>query len=216
MCISSYLIENGAVINAPDEYGNTPLHIAAREGKTSLVKLFASSATCKYVINKPNNQGITAIFSALSNHKFDTVHCLKELGATFDNCGICFLARNSNLVALNFLSDLSDDVLVEDELGNNALHWLAKEGDVVGIKALLETKIVDVGDRNDDGQTALHFAARYGNLRTVKLLIAHGIDILAKDKNSRTGLNLALTWRNVNIADYISQCLKQISPKDAD
>jgi ankyrin repeat protein len=48
-----------------------------------------------------------------------------------------------------------------------------------------------VEDRNDDGQTALIYAATYGNHDAVKYLLARGAKLQAKDGEGKSALDRA-------------------------
>jgi ankyrin repeat protein len=61
---------------------------------------------------------------------------------------------------------------------------------IEGLKVLLD-KHVDVNAVNDNGQTALHFAALSSDA-TVKLLAEHGAQLDIRDKQGRTPLDFAL------------------------
>jgi ankyrin repeat protein len=61
---------------------------------------------------------------------------------------------------------------------------------IEGLQVLLD-RHVDVNAVNDNGQTALHFAALSSDA-TVKLLAEHGAQLNIKDKQGRTPLDFAL------------------------
>ncbi|KAK3592587.1 hypothetical protein CHS0354_001754 [Potamilus streckersoni] len=56
-------------------------------------------------------------------------------------------------------------------------------------KNLLETESYDINDADSSGRTALHVAACRGNENVVRMLIEHGADISARDKNDNTPLH---------------------------
>ena len=61
--------------------------------------------------------------------------------------------------------------------------------------AYLIAKKVPVDLKDKQGQTALHWAARYGRKEIAKQLIAAGADIYAADKQGKTPLEFALQPR---------------------
>jgi ankyrin repeat protein len=75
-------------------------------------------------------------------------------------------------------------------LGVFAKDYATEAQMVEAVKVLLD-KHVDVNAANDSGQTALHFAAQASD-DIVRLLVANGANIEAKDKQGRTPLDAAL------------------------
>jgi len=73
------------------------------------------------------------------------------------------------------------------------LHAASLEGKEGFVKILLEKGGNKVyGEKDADGRTALHLAAMYGRLPTLRLLLStNGIDKLVKDNNGETALHLA-------------------------
>jgi len=71
------------------------------------------------------------------------------------------------------------------------LHSAASEGDAAKLKELLEAGDVDVDEQDDEGRTALHFAAGYGELECATLLIGRGAKVDLLDNNKNTALHYA-------------------------
>lgn len=57
------------------------------------------------------------------------------------------------------------------------------------IAELLIKSGVNLSHVDDDGESPLHWAARYGNERMVDLLVKSKADVNIVDKNGRTALN---------------------------
>lgn len=74
-------LQNGAVVNARDEEGNTPLWYLVRKGNMKIVKLFLDF---KADVNLKNNFGETLLFSAISwrNKNTEVIQLLIDLGLT--------------------------------------------------------------------------------------------------------------------------------------
>lgn len=86
----------------------------------------------------------------------------------------------------------------EDIDGGVRLMYLANEGDVEGIKELLDSG-VDVNYSDIDGRTALHVAACQGLKDVVDLLIDRQAEIDPKDRWGSTPLADAIFYKNVEV-----------------
>ena len=71
------------------------------------------------------------------------------------------------------------------------LRGAVRANDIEKVKALLDSKDVDVNAVNKFGQTALHIAASRGYQEIVKMLISSGANVNAKDEDGKTPLHLA-------------------------
>ncbi|XP_050438171.1 kinase D-interacting substrate of 220 kDa B isoform X2 [Adelges cooleyi] len=69
-----------------------------------------------------------------------------------------------------------------------ALHNYISENNLEGLQGFLENRRVLVDDRDDNGATALHYAASKGKLQFVRELINHGSDVNIEDNDNWTAL----------------------------
>jgi ankyrin repeat protein len=100
-----------------------------------------------------------------------------ETGAS----ALMYAAAYSTPECMRLLITKGADVDGVNQVHATALMWSASE--IEKVKVLL-TKNADVNLRADDGQTALLLAARRaGNIETVRLLLSHGADAKAVDKD---------------------------------
>jgi ankyrin repeat protein len=114
-------------------------------------------------------------------------------------------ARNGDAAAMRLLLDNGADPALAQKNHTTALMMAAGFGRGLGVFAsdyateaqmieglmVLLDRHVDVNAVNDNGQTALHFAALSSDA-TVKLLAEHGAQLDIKDKQGRTPLDFAL------------------------
>jgi hypothetical protein len=75
------LIENGAYVNAKNNYGTTPLHAAAEKGHIEVVKLLIENGA---YVNAKDKYGWTPLHEAANNGHIEVVKVLLEHGADPD------------------------------------------------------------------------------------------------------------------------------------
>lgn len=73
----------------------------------------------------------------------------------------------------------------------NLLHRATKEGNFTVVSELLKCGYRNIDAKNQDGQTAVHLACRYGNERMVKKLIESGANVNCRDSEGNTPLHVS-------------------------
>ena len=76
---TEYFIQKGADVNAKDKDGNTPLHLAAMNGKIDVAKVLLKHNAD---VNAKNNEGRTALHYATDFNHRDLVELLLAHGAS--------------------------------------------------------------------------------------------------------------------------------------
>jgi ankyrin repeat protein len=151
-------------VNARNQNGQTPLHLAALNGRTETVNALLQAPGID--VNTVDNNSSTPLHLAALNGRTETVNAL--LGAP----GI--------------------DVNAPNDRGGTPLHLAALNGRTETVNALLGAPGIDVNAPNDRGGTPLHFAARYGRTEIVNALLgAPGININAANRLRYSPLHLA-------------------------
>ncbi|XP_061566156.1 ankyrin repeat domain-containing protein 53 [Cololabis saira] len=96
-----------------------------------------------------------------------------------------------------------------DSLGSHPIHSVLSpqypQNKSASLKYLLEQK-ADVNVPAHSGQTPLHLAASEGFLDCAEILVKAGADVLAKDSNGHTPLDLARIWCRRKVARYLKNC----------
>ena len=103
------------------------------------------------------------------------------------------LCAASLLLSIANLAPAADDLRLVEAVKNR---------DMPAVRTLLAQK-VDVNGKWPDGATALHWAAHWGDLDTVKLLLGVGATVNVANDHDVTPLSLACTNGNAAIVDVL-------------
>jgi len=141
------LLKAGADANTTNDFGMTPLSQACINASAPFVRLLLKSGA------NPNTAiatGETPLMTCAKTGTVDAVSLLIEFGA-----------------AVN---------ATEPEQKQTTLMWAAGERHPNVVSALIAAH-ADLKAHTKDGFTAIHFAARVGDLESIKLLLAAGVDV---------------------------------------
>uniref|UniRef100_A0A3B0IW42 Uncharacterized protein n=1 Tax=Wolbachia endosymbiont of Aleurodicus dispersus TaxID=1288877 RepID=A0A3B0IW42_9RICK len=106
-------------------------------------------------------------------------------------------AQKCNFDSVRSLIKNTIDINATHHFGATSLHYAISGGCLEVVKFLVEEGI-DVNTTDAFGWTALHYAARKGHLEITKFLLENGANPLAKNKDKKTPLDLALEELNNN------------------
>jgi ankyrin repeat protein len=87
--------------------------------------------------------------------------------------------------------------------GNTLLFQAATSNNINLISYLGDKKIIGINAKNNDGMTALHYAAISGKVKAMEALIKHGADINAKANDGRTALHYAASFGKVEAMEAL-------------
>lgn len=164
------LVQYGANMTAlsVNQFGDLPIHLAAAYGHENIVNWMLDNGV---TVDVRNRLGATPLFSAVHNKRLEIAHFLLDRGA----------AVNARVIN-----------------GDNrtSLHEAAALGSVDLVQLLLDGGADINATTSDENQTPLHWAEKVGQQKTADLLIQNGADITVRDKNGKTPLELAPSYRN--------------------
>ena len=144
---ANLLLGAGADANTANDFKTTPLSEACINGNSAFVRALLKSGANP---NTPIATGVTPLMTCAKSGAVDAVRILIEYGA----------AVNAKEPAQN----------------QTALMWAAAEHHPDVVKALIDAH-ADLKANTKRGFTAIHFAAREGDLESVKVLLAAGVDV---------------------------------------
>lgn len=91
---------------------------------------------------------------------------------------------------LQYLALQGEDLIDCDETGSNLLHHASISDDPYVIECLLYMGC-DANKKNKSGETPLHIASKFGNLKSLKVLLEHTSNWWEKDNFGKTFLGSA-------------------------
>ncbi len=179
---------NSALANARDKSGYTPLHYAAREGRAKLAEyLIGAGADPNASTNK---DGSRPLHLAVRRDHVAVVRTLLNKGADVNakdgegSSALHYAAMLGDPDAVSLLLKRGADPQAKDGQGRTAAHYAAARDKLI-LAAILD-KGGKPGGKDQSGAEPIHYAAARGNAETVKLLLARGADINARDGNGLT------------------------------
>ncbi len=181
----TFLLDQGAELNAVSGWGRTPLHDAVLFGTPATVEaLLARGAK----VNTATETGQTPLHSAAAYKDHAAVEQLLAHGAApnpRDEQGqtpLSIAIRNGSEEIVKLLAPQQDRM---------TLHSAASLGALETMAALLDSGI-EVDSIDTEGRTALHAAVKAGQVSAVKWLLAQGADASARDERRVSPVTIAL------------------------
>jgi len=175
-------------INAQDEFGFAPLHLAAKTDNVALVNLLlkrGANIECEDRCNRRTPLHEAAYYGAFHVVKFllkqgANIHAKNEYQATP-------LHLADRLEVIEILIREGADMDAKNDLGLTPMHSAAVNGRLNVVKFLL-TKT-----RGDEGpNTHLHLAVRFELEHLFKFFLNEGVDINSLDQDGKTALEYAI------------------------
>ncbi|KAL9426295.1 hypothetical protein AB3S75_033135 [Citrus x aurantiifolia] len=181
--------------DALNRYKQTPLMVAAMNGKLSCVKKLIESGA--FILNFDSLQGRTCLHYAANYGHSD---CLQAL----------LTAARTSPVANTW--GFSRFVNIRDKSGATPLHLAARQGWSECVHTLLDNGALacsSTGGNGYPGSTPLHFAARGGSLECIRELLAWGADRVQPDAFGRIPYAIALKYKH-------QACAALLNPSSAE
>ncbi|XP_046583216.1 ankyrin repeat domain-containing protein 50-like isoform X2 [Haliotis rubra] len=151
--VAQELIQRGVDVNAFDSNGFAPLHLAAGNGHTGILKVLLDSNNC--LLNpRSRKDKSTPLHAAVGNNHTDSVnlllahHCEVNSKDIAGRSPVHLACETGNPIVLQDLLAHGADANIQDQKGNTPLHYAAWEGDLVSVRCLLGTgNILDMQNR---------------------------------------------------------------------
>lgn len=172
------------------EEGNTPLHIAAKNGQKGIVDFLIYK---EVQIDAKNIANSTPLHEAVRNGKTDVAIMLLAAKANPNSCDAngntafhLVMPEASRSILFDQLLKYGADVNAQDNYGETPIHVGAR----VGMNKEIIQKLVDAGadpnERNKRGQTPLMLALERNHLEQAKIFIQLGANIHDQDNDGQS------------------------------
>jgi len=160
-------------ISLTDDSGFTPLHWAAIQNNTSLVKFLINKGIPPDVANQ---KGETPLMRAAIQGQDKTIKVLLEAGANIHQ---------------------------KDNNGNSVLMWAVSSKDFPKTVKLLLKNGARIDEKRNDGLTPLMWAAKLGLIKSVKVLLAKGANPNLLDNQGKSAFAWAIDGDHPEIAHML-------------
>ncbi len=174
------LLAQKSDVNARSSDGSTALLWLAHWNDLDTAKLLLDAGADA---NLANDFRMTPLSQACTNADPAFVHVLLKSGAkpntpiATGEMPLMTCAKTGSVDAVRMLIEYGADVNAKEPTQNQtALMWAAAERHADVVQALIEAH-ADLKANSKQGFTAIHFAARVGDLESIKELLAAGVDV---------------------------------------
>jgi len=201
------LLAAGVYVNAPDDYGTTPLHYAAQDGYADVVKLLIEAGAS---LDTRAEDGSTALLLAMGNERGDLepAKLLLQAGADpnipnrYGRTPLFWVVTNGQAELVRLLLQAGADVHATTDAGNPPVQIAAFAG-LPEVLTLLIDAGAPVNVQDQVGDTPLHDAALQGRVAAAQALIAAGARVNTANNAGHTPLDLARQHGHGGVAQVL-------------
>ncbi|XP_068455425.1 ankyrin repeat and death domain-containing protein 1B-like [Clinocottus analis] len=185
--------------------GDTPLHLAAKNGHSDAVYSLLQSFDTR---DEVNMKGETALYLAAENSHEECVLILLEAGCnpnilTTDKCSALHpVSERGDMPLVQLLLDYKAYTDSQNQHLEAPIHLAVKNSHIPVIHSLLTAGCnINVADKRS--QTAMHLAAELARIEVVEMLLKARLDLTLQDRQGKTALGVAVRADEVIVVDMI-------------
>jgi ankyrin len=201
-------------ILSPITNGDSPLHVAVRQGQVEDIREILIQQQVD--VNILNSKHDTPLHLACSKRDSPIVQLLVAFGADpfiKDSNNECvFDTIRSSFGIFQLMSKL----LLHHDLGqctwmdgpiqadkDSPLHTAVRLRRLDNIQRIIKEKVVDINDTNSIHETPLHLACALGHKHIIHILISNGADMYKKDYFNNAPIHRAVSQGHIDTVEYL-------------
>ena len=168
-------------------------------------------------INKPDENGLTALFYAAQSGHVESVQLLLNQGSNINAINrngetpLYYAVKGGNLAIAELLINNGANLGVVYQGQRTILHVAVSAG-VVPVVDVLLARELEINAVDSHGNSALHIAANIGNEDMVTLLLGHQPQMKRVNLDGETALSLAVLQGNLNVVEKILAAATLVRP----
>ncbi|XP_059643503.1 uncharacterized protein LOC132285337 [Cornus florida] len=208
------LLNCGADIESPIKTSGTiefrPIHMAARLGFSTILQCLIDFG-CD--LNSRTDTGETALMICAKYKREECLTVLTRAGADFGLVNVAgqsaISIAGSNQWSLGFQQAVLD-LIRAGKVPNSSnvsvftpLLFVARSGDIQGLKALIARTGIDLDYQDDTGFSAIMITAMEGCVEAFRLLVYAGADVKLSNKSGETAITLSKLNQNRDLFEKV-------------
>ncbi|KAM6099716.1 ankyrin repeat domain-containing protein 42 isoform 3-T9 [Theristicus caerulescens] len=201
-------------VNVSDRNDWKPVHYAAFHGRLGCLQLLVRWGAC--IDDVDNNGNLPAHLAAMEGH----LHCFKFLVSKMASVMRTLKARNDQGETPRDLAErfYKDNILqyidsVEKEEQHPETqevlafpaHGAAFKGDLLVLRRLVRSGVININERDDKGSTLMHKAAGQGHIHCLQWLIEMGADCDITNDAGETPKDVAKRFAQLAAVELLTQ-----------
>ncbi|AGA67030.1 ankyrin repeat-containing protein [Brachyspira pilosicoli P43/6/78] len=208
--IVNALIEAGSDIRAKDDIdGATTIHIASANGNNEVINILLNKDNT--LINEADSMKDTPLHWASIKNQTDTISLLLANGAdtklanSDGNTVLHYAAMYGDVNTVNVLLEADSSLAsVENNEGIAPIYYAIVVSDNDILSSIITNGQIDINKKDSLGYTPLHYAANYGNMEAVVLLVEEfNADKTIVNDDNFTASDIAANNSYYTIVEYL-------------
>ena len=199
--IFQLLLEHNLDPFEQNEFGCTPLHLAAARGSSDIVDIYLAMRNIDACLNIVDVDGCSALVVAIEKKQVQIAHQLISQGADihvldgYQNSTLILSSDLEEMTVFKRLLEEGVDVNIASVSGHTALHVSAYHGKLEACEMLIDRGANINVETLETKLTPLHFAGQRNNVDIMLRLLDAGADPFKRDISGATIMDFVTTYQ---------------------